>query len=413
MGDFLIQLSFTNDSVTKHRVSVIARCCLHLMQRTFLLPVLLVLSTVMLQNTAHAAAGDLITTTSTIDYVIGGSSETTTAVSSFAEDRRINFVVADDNGGNSVPVISGMLNAVLQFTVTNLGNDVQDFLLSAQNTTPNPYGLPADNFDPVPASMQVFVESGATPGYQPAEDTAVYIDELAQNDSRTVYVVADMPAVNNDDVAAVSLIAQVAQGGAASVEGAILDNDDNNHVSPAGVFSNGNTTGPGGTPNTSADTSGVESVFNDPAGNAPEDISTAGVQDIVTNGQHSDSGAFQVSPPVAITKSVTVSDTQGGTDPHPGATLHYRIDVVVNGNSAVNNLVISDNIPANTTYVDGSIQLNSVAQTDVNDAPTDYSRAIDILAKPVTSIEVDLSQGGSVLIMPGVTNTITFEVTID
>ena len=57
--------------------------------------------------------------------------------------------------------------------------------------------------------------------------------------------------------------------------------------------------------------------------------------------------------------------------------------------------------------------MNGVAQTDANDAPVDYSRAIDILLKPVVSIEVDLSQGGTVSVAPGVTNVIIFEVTID
>ena len=362
----------------------------------------------------YAAAGDLITSTATIDYVISGVPSTATASAAFNEDRRINFMVADDNGGAAVPVVSDMPNAVMQFTVTNLGNDVQDFLLAASNTAPNPYGLPADNFDPIPASIQVFVESGATSGYQPAEDTASYIDELAPTGSRIVYVVADMPAVNLDDVAAIAFIAQVAQGGTPGVEGAAIDNDDNSHVSPAGAFSNGGTVTTGGIPVTNPNTLGTETVFNDPAGGQPEDISTAGVTDVVSNGQHSDSSAFQVSSPVLLNKSVTVIDTLGGNDPHAGATLRYQIDVTVSGNTPVDNLVISDVIPPNTTYTDGSMQLNAVAQTDDDDAPgTDFSRAIDITAKPVTSIEVDLSQGGTVQVSPGDTNTIIFEVTID
>jgi hypothetical protein len=57
--------------------------------------------------------------------------------------------------------------------------------------------------------------------------------------------------------------------------------------------------------------------------------------------------------------------------------------------------------------------LNGIVQTDANDVPTDYSRAIDILSKPVVSIEIDLSRGGSVSVAPGETNIIIFEVTID
>jgi len=57
--------------------------------------------------------------------------------------------------------------------------------------------------------------------------------------------------------------------------------------------------------------------------------------------------------------------------------------------------------------------LNGIAQTDANDVPVDYSRAIDITSKPVVSIEVDLSLGGTMVVAPSVTNIIIFEVTIN
>lgn len=360
-----------------------------------------------------AAAGDSISNTATINYDIAGSHGAGNASVSFIEDRIINFTVTGSNGGSAVPVISDMVNAVLQFTVTNTGNAVQDFLVTAFNTSPNPFGLPADNFDPLPGTVQVFVESGATPGYQVAEDTAVFIDELLTGASRQVYVVADMPTQAIDDLSAIALISQVAEGGSAG-EGAAINADDNGNISPAGVFSNGSTSTSAGTANTVPDSAlTMETVFNDPAGSSTEDISTDLLQDISRNGQHSDAGAYQVMSPVSITKTVTVIDTTGGTDPHPGATLRYQLDVNVAGNTAVDNLIISDAIPADTSYSDDSILLNAVSQTDADDAPVDYSRAIDILSKPVVSIEVDLSQGGTVSVAPGVTNVIIFEVTIN
>jgi uncharacterized repeat protein (TIGR01451 family) len=360
-----------------------------------------------------AAAGDSISNTATINYDIAGSPGTGNASVSFLEDRIINFTVTGANGGSAVPVISDMVDAVQQFTITNTGNAVQDFLLTAVNTSPNPFGLPADNFDPVPGTVQVFVESGVTPGYQVAEDTAVFVDELLTGASHEVYVVADMPTQAIDDVSAIALIAQVAEGGTAG-EGAVINADDNGNTSPAGVFSNGSTSTSAGTASTVPDSAlTMETVFNDPAGSSPEDVSTDLLQDVSRNGQHSDAGAYQVMSPVSITKAVTVIDTSGGTDPHPGATLRYQLDVNVAGNTAVDNLVITDAIPASTTYTDDSIVLNAVLQTDADDAPVDYSRAIDISSKPVVSIEVDLSQGGTVSVAPGATNVIIFEVTIN
>ena len=378
-----------------------------------------VLTALLFVNTSvHAAAGDSINSTATISYDLAGVPNTDSAVTSFTEDRIINFVVTESNGGLAVPVISDMTNAVMEFVVSNNSNSTFDFLVTSVNTSPNPFGLPADNFDPLPGTVQVFVESGLTPGYQDVQDTAVYIDELAANAQRVVYVVADMPTLAVDDVAAIALIAQVAQGGATGVEGVFINADDNNRVSPdstlAGDFSNGATNVPAGTPNTIIDSPAtMETVFLDPAGLNSEDLSTALIQDVAGNGQHADAGAFQAGTPVNIVKSVTVIDTLGGTDPHPGAVLRYQLLVNVSGNVAVDNLVISDAIPANTTYVDESIQLNGVAQTDEDNIVVDYSRANNAPVKPITSIEVDLSENGTTAVAPGTSNTIIFEVTID
>ena len=364
-------------------------------------------------SNVFAAAGDLISNTVFITYDVSGLPGTVNATTSFTEDRRINFLVTESNGGAVVPVISDMTAAVLQFTVTNMGNDTHDFLVTAVNTAPNPFGLPADSFDPLPGSIQVFVESGLTPGYQVAQDVVAFIDELATNTSQLVYVVTDMPTVVADDVAAIALITQVAEGGTASAEGAAINADDNSRISPAGTYSNGATSVVAGSASSNPDTSAMETVFNDPAGAAPEDVATDLSQDVTGNGQHSDTGVFQVTSPVNLTKSMTVIDTLGGTDPHPGATIRYQIDVDVVGNSTIDNLLISDLIPADTTYTDDSILLNGVVQTDADDASTDFTHAIDILSKPVVSIEVDLSQGGAVSVTPGSTNTIIFEVTIN
>jgi len=360
-----------------------------------------------------AAAGDNISNTAVISYDIGGVPSVANASASFTEDRIINFVVVESNGGSAVPVITDMTNAVMQFLITNTSNDTLDFLIAGANTSPNPFGLPADTFDPLAGTIQTFVESGVTPGYQVAEDTAVFVDELVPNVPRVVYVVADLPTIVNDDVAAMALIAQVAEGGSVGVEGAVINADDNNRVSPAGVYSNGATNVVSGSASNNPDTLAMETVFNEPAGASPEDISSDLSQDVAGNGQHSDASAYQVTPPVVITKSVVVIDTLGGTDPHAGSTLRYTLIVDVNGAVAVDNLVINDPIPANTTYTAGSMLLNGVAQTDANDDPTDFSRAIDILSLPVASIEVDLGQNNTVPVAPGATNVIIFEVTID
>ena len=370
-----------------------------------------------------SAAGDVISNTATVNYSILAvpftqeSSPTGNTVqgvgngtpTTFAEDQVVNFSVVT-NDGAPVNVASGANNAFLTFTVVNTGNAIQDFLLTAINTAPNPFGAPVDNFDPV-MPLQVFVEDGANAGYLLAEDTGLFIDDLAPGASATVYVVADIPVAAIGDLAAVAMVAQIAVGGAPG-PGVAITNDDNNHISPAGTYSNGGTTVVAGTANDASDSAGVDLVFGDQAGGAPEDVdSTSAVQDAPSNGQHSDTGAFLVQTVGAavdpLIKTVTVIDTLGGTDPHAGATLRYQIVVNTTGASTVDNLVITDPIPPNTTYTPNSITLNGALQTDAIDEPADYSEFDG------TQIIVDLSQNSTVSISTATTNTIVFDVTID
>ena len=357
-----------------------------------------------------AAAGDAINNIATVDYVYQGNSlvqESSPfgntqpgigngALTSFTEDRLINFSVVSTDA-TVVNVASSQPAAFLTFSVTNNGNAPQDFLLTAINTSPSPFAANPDNFDPV-SSMQVFVENGSSAGYLLAEDTGVFIDDLAVGSSATVYIVATIPATNVGDAAAVALVAQVAEGGVIG-QGIAITNDDNGNISP------------GGTANLVPNTAGLDTVFNDPAAINPEDVDSAGAQDIASNGQHSDTGLFFVQTAVAasvlLNKTVTVIDALGGINPNAGSTLHYQIDVVVSGGGNVNNLVITDPIPANTTYTPTSLLLNGVVQTDANDAPTDYSEFNG------SNIVVDLSQGGTVSVAPATPNLITFDVTID
>ena len=376
----------------------------------------------MVPGRAFALAGDAISNIATIDYVIGGiartqeSSPTGNTVpgvgngtpTTFLEDRLINFSVTSLNA-TAVPVASGQATVFASFSLVNNGNSPQDFLLTALNTTINPFGAPADSIDVLPP-LYVFVESGVSAGYQAGEDTAVFVDELAPLAAVTLYVVASMPIASAGDVAAITLVAQVATSGAVG-EGLAITNDSNNRISPAGTYSNGGTSVSAGSVVNSPNTLGVETVFNDPAGASIEDLDSTGLaQDSAGNGQHSDSSAFQLqNSPVTINKTLSVIDTLGGTDPHPGAILRYQLDVVVSGTSNINNLVITDSIPANTTYVANSMVLNSVPQTDAAFGVD----GIDYAQFSGADVVVDLSQGGVVAVVPGTPNIIVFDVTID
>lgn len=72
---------------------------------------------------------------------------------------------------------------------------------------------------------------------------------------------------------------------------------------------------------------------------------------------------------VTITKAIDKSlDPFGGTTNIPGSKVTYNITVVVDASKGpVNNLVIVDSIPADMTYTSGSLSINGVGQTDLQD----------------------------------------------
>lgn len=303
-------------------------------------------------STVFAAAGDTISNTATLTFDVGGtptvieSSEagnSTTGIGNgtstdFVEDKVINFTVAEVGGTTtSLGVVPNATLRVQTFTVTNDGNAPQDFLLAALNQangTADPHGGVVDNFDAT--SVQVFVETDSVAGYT-AADTAIFINELAATASATVYIVSTIPGtVVNGDLAVLTLVAQVAEGGTASADdavaanaGAAIANDDNGHVSPAGTYNNGVTAVAAGVASTIADVvTTMQTVFNDAAG----DVNSAGAADVVQNGQHSDSDSYTVGAAVlTVTKTASLlwDPANGNSNPKaiPGAYMQYTITV--------------------------------------------------------------------------------------
>lgn len=68
-------------------------------------------------------------------------------------------------------------------------------------------------------------------------------------------------------------------------------------------------------------------------------------------------------PVVVVTKSVLPSGSQP-----PGQTMTYTINYVNNGHGKAYNFTIIDGAPDSTTYVPGTVKLNTVLKTDVSDA---------------------------------------------
>ncbi|GAA4036966.1 hypothetical protein [Parerythrobacter jejuensis] len=103
---------------------------------------------------------------------------------------------------------------------------------------------------------------------------------------------------------------------------------------------------------------------------------------------------------VDLVKSATVADPFGGTSAVPGATITFSIRADVQGSTSVDDLVITDAIPTNTTYQPGTLALDGGGLTDASGDDAGEASA--------TGISVDLGT-----VAGGSAPTITFDVVID
>ena len=135
------------------------------------------------------------------------------------------------------------------------------------------------------------------------------------------------------------------------------------------------------------------------ANNAVDTTTVTGTSSFDTNVSESATDTTTIQAPVlGVVKSVAPVGNQP-----PGTTLTYTIVVTNNGAGQANQVVMTDPIPANTTYVAGSITYNAAARTDAGgDDNADYN------VTNAGKVTVDVGT-----MAPSVVATITFQVTID
>lgn len=269
-------------------------------------------------------AGTTITNTVTLNYQVGGVAQTAqTASDSFTVDRKVNVTVIEV-GTTTTSVSPGQTSAVVAYQVTNLSNATLDWALSAVQ----PVGgagahANTDNFDAT--NLRIFVDTNGNGTYDAGTDQAAsYLDELAGETSRTVFVLADIPLGRaTNDVAVGTLTATGREGGTTGTQGVAL-------VQAAG-----------------ANTAGMDTLFADDAGatDAARDASFSAKDDYTV-----------LAAALSLTKaSQIISDpVSGTTNPKliPGATVEYCITVAnAAGGAAANNVALSDVLPTTTTYL--------------------------------------------------------------
>lgn len=334
------------------------------------------------QNTT---AGTSISNTASVTYTVNGTAQTTNSTTAtFVVDRKVNFSVVTDQPGKT-QVNLGDTQVYTKFKVTNTTNGIQDFLLDPdQSSIANGLVTGIDDFDVL--NIKAYVDSNNNGVYDPGVDTATFIDELAPDASVAVFIVGNVPASGTISQANVDLHVIVAAGGQSGTQGSALIPTDLN-------LANADAT--------------VDIVFAD-----DDNDGLLGV-DIARNGQGRAYASYEIGTrnvALTVTKSALVlADGVSLINPKslPGATVQYCL-LVRNAtlSTAANGVQLNDTIPANTTYVAGSITTGAPGGTCVLlGTPVDDATGFNSTTKNVNVNVGTVGGGGTV--------AVAFRVTIN
>jgi len=254
-----------------------------------------------------------------------------------------------------ITVHPGDTAEVTNFVVTNTGNGNDSYFLECTGR------LDGDDFDPV--LRGIYLDSNGNGLYDPGSD-AQYLQWI--ND----------PVLDADQTSIVFILTDIP-----------INLSDGNRGDVRLTATSTLGTGPPGTIFPGHGDFGLDAIL----GNA--------------GGDDSELGSYVVAN-VAITlaKTVTITDMSGGNEPTTGATLSYTIAVTASGSGSARSVVVTDSIPQYTTYVAGSLMLNSISLTD--EADGDAGDAGRTTPGMVTVNLGDIS-------IPSEEQIITFDVTID
>lgn len=305
---------------------------------------------------AGTPAATPINNTANINYDVLGVPFAISDSATFNVDEIIDFTLTWQDAGN-MQATSGELGSILTFRITNTGNGTDSYTLGVNNA------IAGDNFDPIFSA--IFLDTNGNSVYDVGPDLvyAGTTGDIAADAFLTIFVLNDMPGALADGLLGDSLLTATTNTGVGAV---------------GTVFAGGGDLG----------TSAVLAV-------------AGGTQDAT--------GTYEITTlNISVIKAAAVTDLLGGTDPSPGATITYTLTVTATGTGTAVDVIITDLIPANTTYTANSLSL------DTGGGATALTDAADIDAG-----DVGATTPGTVTVDVGdITNAtppqiITFEVTID
>jgi uncharacterized repeat protein (TIGR01451 family) len=349
-------------------------------------------------HAAGTAAGTTVTNTATLDYQVNGVAQNQVQTEdNFNVDIKVDFNLDYTNTAANETSLENDEVVVATVTLSNSGNAATSFQLAADNVTGGDYTINGttytDNIDLTGA--YTFYADNGDGVFDPATDTQIVgtTADIAADDTLVVFATIDKAGVQgvDGDIAGTQITAYgvTATYDLAGVTETLSldrgDSDPTNGSTDDGAIANG------------ADT--IEVVFADAGLDNTEslvDILALVFPDLVGDPNNGNGNLTKT--------SVVISDPfNGTTNPKaiPGAVVEYTIAVRNTGSTDADNVVISDPLPADTTYNEGTLTFDGSALTDV--AGDD--------AGEVTGSNVVVNVG--TLANDGNFRTITFQATIN
>lgn len=291
---------------------------------------------------AGTTQGTSITNNVNVNFQVGGVAQTQQSASDvFVVDRKVIFSLAEKAPTGTTSVNPGQTGQITTFVLTNTSNDALGFIVTPSQVVT---GLTAahggtDAFDVT--NLLVCLDADANNVCDAAATSTLTINSLAADANTTILVLGDIPlAATNGQVSGVILTAEARNSGGSLISAA---ND--------GTVNAANT---------------VETIFADTAksGNGGTSAARDGI-DVAT-----DDYTVQAAVLSVFKSSRVISDGVSASNfkSLPGAVVEYCISVAnAAGGATATNVSISDLVPANTTFVAGSIRINT-AVTNIGTA---------------------------------------------
>ena len=319
-------------------------------------------------NNDQTAAGSTVSNTFTLNYEVSNTAQpeisNATTPTQFTVDRRVDLVLT---ATNSALLTTPGATSVLTFELVNDGNDFAAYSFSIADLDTGSgtfdatsveirYLIDADNNNTADDGSYALIAETATSAGSGAADVTANVEK---GQKVFVQVSGTIPAGTEDnETDQITLIAQVRNPSAYINDPAIsvgeVTTGDSGSNNPLGVAQNVLADGTG-VAGTDVDRDGLfaaNGVFDVESPDLTADkevlvIAEPGVSGPITN-------CDSIASPVANAKAV------------PGACVEYTITVENTGDSvAASNLVISDTLPAEVTYVSATLSAN------IDDDPTD------------------------------------------